>query len=51
MPTYNYTARDPKTGKKLSATIQADNEQVCCKATHRQGLSPMDIRVTTRCIS
>jgi len=43
MLTYKYTARNPATGQKLSAEVQADNEQNAAKLIHDQGLAPIDI--------
>lgn len=43
MLTYKYTARNPATGQKVSAEVQADNEQNAAKLIHDQGLAPIDI--------
>lgn len=45
MLNYKYTARDAKTGKKISAEVQADSEQSAAKLIRDQGLSPIDIQV------
>lgn len=45
MLNYNYTARDPATGQKVSATLQADNEAAAAKLIQAQGLAPLDIKV------
>jgi len=45
MLTFKYTARDPVTGKKISAEVSADNEQSATKMIQGQGLSPLDITV------
>lgn len=44
MLNYSYTARDPATGQKVSATLQADNEQAAAKLIQSQGLAPLDIK-------
>ncbi len=43
MLTYKYTARDPVTGKKITADVQASSEQAAAKLLHDQGLSPIEI--------
>ncbi len=45
MLSYKYTARDPKTGEKTKAIVQADNIQSAAKLIRAQGLSPIDIEV------
>lgn len=40
---FKYTARDPKTGQKIKAEIQADSEQSAAKLLSTQGLSPLEI--------
>lgn len=45
MLTYKYEARNPKTGEKVKANVQADSEQAAAKLIHEQGLSPIDIKV------
>jgi type IV pilus assembly protein PilC len=42
---YNYTARDPATGRRVKATVQADNEQAAAKLIHEEGFVPLDISV------
>lgn len=44
MLTFEYTARDPKTGQKIKAQVQAENQQAAAKLIHEEGLSPIDIR-------
>src|SRR5688572_1039963 len=44
MLTYNYTARDPATGQKVKATLQADNEGSAAKLIQQQGLAPLEIK-------
>lgn len=46
MLTFKYTARDPKTGQKIKAEIQADNEQSAAKLLTDQGLAPLDLTVS-----
>ena len=43
MLVYSYTARDPKTGKKINAEVQADSEKAAAKLLTSQGLSPLEI--------
>lgn len=45
MLTYKYVARDPASGKKVKAEVQADNEQAAAKLIQNQGLSPVEITV------
>lgn len=45
MLTYNYTAKDPKTGDTVKAELQADNEQSAAKLIQEQGLLPLDIKL------
>lgn len=44
MLTFNYTARDPSTGQKVSAQVQADNEAAAAKAIQKEGLAPLEIK-------
>jgi type IV pilus assembly protein PilC len=44
MLTYHYDAKNPKTGQKVTASIQADDEQSAAKLIRGQGLTPIDIR-------
>lgn len=43
MLVFSYTARDPKTGQKVKAEVQADSEQAAAKLLSSQGLSPLEI--------
>ncbi len=43
MLTYKYTARDPGTGQKIKAEVQADSEKAAAKLISDQGLSPLSI--------
>jgi type IV pilus assembly protein PilC len=44
MLTFNYEARNAKTGQKVKAQVQADNEQAAAKLIRGQGLTPLNIR-------
>lgn len=44
MLTYTYTARNAKTGEKVTSEIQADSEQNAAKRIKEQGLSPIEIK-------
>jgi type IV pilus assembly protein PilC len=46
MLTYNYTAKDPKTGNTVKAEVQADTEQGAAKLINQQGLVPLEIEVS-----
>jgi type IV pilus assembly protein PilC len=43
MLTYKYTARNSKTGEKVTSEVQADNEQSAAKLIRSEGLAPLDI--------
>lgn len=45
MLTFEYTAKDSKTGDKVQAEVQAESEQAAAKLISRQGLAPLEIRV------
>jgi len=45
MLTYIYTARDTKTGNKIQAEVEAENEMSAAKLLTDRGLSPLDIKV------
>jgi len=42
--TFNYEAKNAKTGEKVKAQVQADNEQAAAKLIHDQGLTPLSIK-------
>lgn len=42
---FRYTARDPASGRKVKAEIQADSEQAAAKLLSSQGLSPLEIKL------
>ncbi len=44
MLNFAYEARDPATGQKVKATIQADSESGAAKLLQQQGLAPIDIK-------
>jgi type IV pilus assembly protein PilC len=45
MLSYQYTARNPKTGQQVRASVEADSEAAAAKLISGQGLVPTDIRV------
>lgn len=45
MLTFEYTARDTKSGQVIKAEVQAQSEQAAAKLLSEQGLSPTDIRL------
>lgn len=45
MLTFNYQAKDSKTGQKVKAQVQADDEQSAAKLIREQGLTPLDIKL------
>lgn len=45
MLTYTYEARNTKTGQKIKAEVQADNEQAAAKLIRDEGLTPIDIKL------
>lgn len=47
MLTYSYTARDPASGQKVSAEVQAENEQAAARLIQKEGLAPLNIQVKT----
>jgi type IV pilus assembly protein PilC len=44
MLSFNYEAKDSKTGKKVKAQVQADNEQAAAKLIRDEGLTPLSIK-------
>jgi len=42
--TFNYEAKNAKTGEKVKAQVQADNEQAAAKLIREQGLTPLNIK-------
>lgn len=45
MLTFEYTAKDPNTGKEIKAEVQADSERSAAKLISDQGLAPLEINV------
>lgn len=43
MLTFKYEARNPVTGEKIKAKVEADSEQMAAKLIREQGLTPVDI--------
>lgn len=43
MLTFNYIAKEAKTGKKIKAQVQADNQQAAAKLIREQGFTPLSI--------
>jgi type IV pilus assembly protein PilC len=46
MLSYQYTARDPATGRHIKAEVQADSEQSAAKLIHDEGLTPLEISLS-----
>lgn len=44
MLTYTYVARDPSTGQKIKAEVQAESEQAAARLIQKEGLAPLDIK-------
>ncbi|MCA9329194.1 type II secretion system F family protein, partial [Candidatus Saccharibacteria bacterium] len=44
MLTYEYTARNSKTGEKVKSEVAAESEQAAAKLIQQQGLSPLSIK-------
>ena len=47
MLTFTYTARNPSTGQKVKAEVQADSEAAAAKLIQNEGLAPLEITVST----
>ena len=47
MLTFKYEARDPSTGQKIHAEVQAESEQAAAKLISKEGLSPLSIKPVT----
>lgn len=47
MLTFEYTARDPASGQKIKAQVQADNEAAAAKLIQKEGLAPLSIKPLT----
>ena len=44
MITFEYTARDPSTGQKVSAQVQANSEAAATKLIQKEGLAPLEVK-------
>lgn len=44
MLTYTYTARDPSTGQKIKAEVQAESEHAAARLIQKEGYAPLDIK-------
>lgn len=44
MQTYEFTARDSKTGQKINSEVAAESEQAAAKLIRNQGLAPLEIK-------
>ena len=44
MLNFEYTARDSKTGQRIKATVQAENERAAAKLIRNEGLAPIEIK-------
>lgn len=51
MLSYRYTARDPSTGRYVKAEVQAEDEQSASKLITKEGLVPIDIKLSERSVS
>lgn len=47
MLTFSYEARNPATGQKVKAQVQADDEQSAARLIQEQGLAPISIKETS----
>ncbi len=45
MLTYQYTARDPKSGEKVKSEVQAEDEKSAAKLVRQNGLAILDIKL------
>ncbi len=48
MLSFAYTARNPATGQKVNAIVQADSERAAAKLIKEQGLAPIDITLQNK---
>ena len=44
MISFSYTARDPNTGQKVTAEVQANSEAEAAKVIIAEGLAPLEIK-------
>jgi len=47
MLTFHYSARNPSTGQRITADVQAENEQAAAKVIRKEGLVPVDIKLAS----
>ncbi len=45
MLTFQYVARDPKTGERIKSQVQADNENAAAKLVKQNGLALLEIKI------
>jgi len=48
MLSFRYTARDPATGQYIKSNVQAENEQAASKLISKEGLVPIDIKLSEK---
>ena len=48
MLSFRYTARDPSTGQYVKANVQAEDEQAASKLIRKEGLVPIDIKLSEK---
>jgi type IV pilus assembly protein PilC len=48
MLSFRYTARDPATGQYVKSDVQAETEQAAAKLIRREGLVPIDIKLSEK---
>ncbi|HUC89586.1 MAG TPA: type II secretion system F family protein [Patescibacteria group bacterium] len=48
MLSFRYTARDPSTGQYVKAEVQAEDEQSASKLIRKEGLVPIDIKMSEK---
>lgn len=46
MLTYEFTARDPASGQRITSQVQAENESAAAKAIKEQGFAPLEINLS-----
>lgn len=48
MLSFRYTARDPSTGQYIKADVQAEDERAAAKVIRKEGLVPIEIKVSEK---
>lgn len=48
MLSFKYTARDPSTGQYIKADVQAEDERAAAKVIRKEGLVPIEIKVSEK---